>query len=137
MFAAKDYPVTSADSEAAEVSGTLNGEPFESLSDSDPRIGPRLEIFAAGSCMWLPWEHIAEIQMEAPLRLRDLLWSPAAVRTGPGFKGMELGEVLIPVLSPLSWKHADDNVRLGRATVWEEDDQGQVGAVRTKNAPCR
>jgi type VI secretion system protein ImpE len=63
--------------------------------------------------------------MEAPKRLRDLLWIPALVRTGPGFKGTELGEVLIPALSPFSFRHADEAVRLGRATVWEEPEGGE------------
>jgi type VI secretion system protein ImpE len=27
------------------------------------------------------------------------------------------------VIAPLSWKHSDEAVRLGRATVWEEDPQ--------------
>jgi type VI secretion system protein ImpE len=34
---------------------------------------------------------------------------------------MELGEVLLPVLSPLSWKESDDSVRLGRSTIWKQD----------------
>lgn len=38
---------------------------------------------------------------------------------------MELGEVLLPVLCPLSWKHSDDAVRLGRSTVWEEGGEGE------------
>src|SRR6185437_3444983 len=37
-----------------DVSGTLNGTPFTSLSDGDPRIGPRLEVFAAGQYTLLP-----------------------------------------------------------------------------------
>jgi type VI secretion system protein ImpE len=32
--------------------------------------------------------------------------------------------VLLPVLSPLSWKHSDDAVRLGRSTEWQ-DHAGQ------------
>ena len=28
--------------------------------------------------------------------------------------------MLLPVLCPSSFRHADDNVRLGRLTVWEE-----------------
>ena len=28
--------------------------------------------------------------------------------------------MLLPVLTPFSWKHSDPNVRLGRSTVWEE-----------------
>ncbi|HWB83587.1 MAG TPA: type VI secretion system accessory protein TagJ [Bryobacteraceae bacterium] len=123
LFANKDYPAVPAD--AAPVSGTFNGKPFESIEDADPRVGPRLEIYAAGQCMWLPLAHIASIEMEAPKRLRDLLWAPALVRTGPAFKGTELGEVLIPVLSPFSFRHADNAVKLGRATVWEEQENGE------------
>ena len=64
--------------------------------------------------------------MEAPKRLRDLLWIPALVRTGPAFKGKELGEVLIPVLCPLSFEDSETNVKLGRATEWREKTDGAV-----------
>ena len=50
------------------------------------------------------------------------MWTPAAVRTTPSFKGTELGEVLLPVLAPFSSRHPDDAVRLGRMTVWEKRD---------------
>jgi len=121
LFAKKQYPTAAAD----PVHGTLNGKPFESLEDADPRVGPRLEVFAAGQYMWLPLAHIASIQMQPPKRLRDLLWAPCLVHTGPQFKAMELGEVLVPVLSPFSFRHSDDAVRLGRATVWEEQEGGE------------
>lgn len=124
LFAKRDYPEV-RDSDVP-VSGRLNGKPFEAIEDADPRIGPRLEIFAAGQVMWLPLAHVASIEMEAPKRLRDLLWTPALVRTGPAFKGTELGEVLIPALAPLSFKHQDDGVRLGRATVWEKQENGDI-----------
>jgi type VI secretion system protein ImpE len=125
LFQKREYPAPLA-SEAAALSGTLNGQPFSSFEDADPRVGARLEVFAAGQYMWLPLEHIASIEMEAPKRLRDLLWAPAKVRTGPGFKGQELGEVLLPVLTPLSFRHEDDAVRLGRLTVWEDLEDGQA-----------
>jgi type VI secretion system protein ImpE len=120
LFEKKDYPVltTAEDSRG----GTLNGEPFETLEDADPRVGPRLELFAAGAYLWIPFEHIESIEIEPPKRLRDLLWAPALVRTGPKFKDKELGEVLLPVLAPFSWRHPDDNVKLGRATEWAELD---------------
>jgi len=124
LFEKKDYPEVR--SNIAPVAGTLNGKPFESIEDADPRIGPRLEIFAAGQCMWLPLAHIATVRMEAPQRLRDLLWAPALVHTGPAFKGTELGEVLMPVLSPLSFRHPDDAVKLGRSTVWEKQEDGDT-----------
>lgn len=121
LFAKKDYPVT----EQEPVRGTLNGKPFESLEDADPRIGPRLEVYGAGQYMWIPLAHIASLEMQPPKRLRDLLWAPCMLKTGPKFKTMELGEVLVPALSPFSFKHSDDAVRLGRVTVWE-DQGGEV-----------
>jgi len=122
LFEKGDYPVTAAD--PPPIRGSLNGQPFESIEDADPRIGQRLEVFVAGEYMWLPMVHVATVQMEAPKRLRDLLWPAALVRTGPDFKGAELGQVMIPALSPFSYRHADDAVRLGRATVWEQKDDG-------------
>lgn len=122
LFEKKEYPGPPAD--AAEMRGTWNGTPFESMEDADPRIGLRIEIFAAGQYMWLPLAHVASVEIEAPKRLRDLLWAPALVRTGKAFKGQELGEVLMPVLSPFSFRHADDAVRLGRSTVWEPQEDG-------------
>jgi len=130
LFTRGEFP-SQADTEEPERPGSLNGKPFASFSDADPRIGARLELFAAGNYLLLPFAHVASIQIEPPKRLRDLLWTPAAVRTTPAFKGTELGEVLIPVLSPFSWKHPDDAVRLGRITVWEQpenyDQQVPVG----------
>lgn len=123
LFRNRQYPAASA--EAPEVAGVLNGKSFQALTDADPRIGPRLEIFAAGTYMWIPWEHVASLEIPPPRRLRDLLWTPATLRTGPGFQNQDLGEVLLPVLSPFSWQHADEAVRLGRVTVWEEETFGQ------------
>ncbi len=124
MFEKKTLPIS--DSGVHEPAGTLNGKPFASIADSDPRIGPRLEIFGAGSYMWIPFEHIASLEMQQPKRLRDLLWAPVILRTGPSFKGVELGEVLIPVLSPFSYRHANDAVRLGRESVWEQQGDEEI-----------
>jgi type VI secretion system protein ImpE len=124
MFRDKDYPGLVESPNAQTRAGTLNGKPFEELEDGDPRIGPRLELFAAGAYLWIPFEHIVSIEMEAPKRLRDTLWIPALVRTGPAFRGTELGEVLVPAICPLSWQNADGAVRLGRTTEWQESDTG-------------
>ena len=119
LFTRGEYPQR-PDSPQPALTGTFNGKPFSAFADADPRIGARLEIFAAGTYLLLPLEHVASIQIEPPKRLRDLLWTPAAVRTAPSFKGAELGELLLPVLAPFSWQHSDEAVRLGRATVWEQ-----------------
>ncbi len=124
LFRAKSFPEPGV--EPAAPGGTLNGKPFQSVEDADPRIGGRLEVFAAGNYIWVSFAHIASIKASPPRKLRDLLWIPAVVRLGPGMKGQDLGEVLLPVLSPFSCLHTDDAVRLGRQTVWAEQEEGEA-----------
>lgn len=121
LFERGEYP-TQPDEEHPNRNGTVNGRSFEYFSDADPRIGAKLEIFAAGNYLLLPLEHVASIEIPAPTRLRDLIWTPASVKTTPSFKGTELGEVMLPVLAPFSWRHQDEAVRLGRMTVWEKPE---------------
>lgn len=105
---------------SGNIAGVLNGRPFHTIADADPRIGAHLEVFVAGRYVWIPLEHVSAISMQAPHRVRDLQWSPAIVRTSPDFPVQDLGEVLLPALYPFTHTHADDAVRLGRETVWEE-----------------
>ncbi len=122
-FAEKDYPTAPID-ESKLRGGTItltNGETktFDWMEDSDPRVGPRFELFAAGAYLWIGYEHIDSIEFQPVTKLRDLLWRPAFLRTGASFKGTELGEVLLPALFPFSAKQADDQVKLGRSTIWD------------------
>src|SRR5690606_20649315 len=114
------------------LSGTLNGEPFSSISDADPRIGARLEVYAAGQYTWIPFAQIASVTAPLPQRLRDLLWIPAVVRPGESFTRAELGEVLVPATTPLAWRSSDEEVRLGRVTDWEELPDGTVVPIGQK-----
>jgi type VI secretion system protein ImpE len=118
MFARDALPMGSAQPSPA---GRINGVEFTELADADPRIGTHLEAFIAGSYTWIPFAYIESIDTEPPKRLRDLLWLPAVLRTTSDFRLQDLGEVLLPVIAPLSWKHPEDAVRLGRTTVWQED----------------
>lgn len=122
MFLEGDYP--RHHQPLPPISGTLNGKPFTSLTDADPRIGPRLEIFAAGQYTWLPLASVASVRIAPPQRLRDLLWAPAKLLTAEGYQGLDLGEVLLPVLAPRSGESDDPNVRLGRATEWVRWEDG-------------
>lgn len=124
VFQRGEFPSQSED-DSPDRGGTVNGKSFGYFSDADPRTGAKLEIFAAGNYLLLPLEHVASIEIPPPKRLRDLIWSPAAVRTTPAFKGTELGEVLLPVLAPFSWKHPDEAVRLGRMTVWDKPENSE------------
>ena len=110
----------------------MNGKPFSSLTDADPRIGPRLELFVGGQYMWLAFEQVAQLRLEPPKRLRDLLWAPAIVRPTETFKGLELGGALLPVIAPQTWKHSDPAVRLGRVTEWQELADGSQAPIGQK-----
>jgi type VI secretion system protein ImpE len=126
MFVKGTFPKPIQSAAASEsVSGTINGRPFSTLEDCDPRIGANLELYAAGSYVWLPFSLLRRVEMQAPKRLRDLLWAPIRVRPSESYKGSELGEVFCPVLTPGSWRHSDDAVRLGRMTLWEDLNSGE------------
>lgn len=118
MFEDSSFPTAR---KAVEISGHSQAGAFTGFADADPRIGGALEVFVAGSYSWIDVEQIASVEIPRPKRLRDLLWTPAIVTTTPEYRAMELGEVLLPVLSPLSWKDPDDSVRLGRSTIWKQD----------------
>src|SRR6516162_9673226 len=123
VFERGDFPRPESQAEDSPGrGGTANGKSFADFADADPRTCDRLEVFAAGNYLLLPLEHVASIEIPPPQKLRDLIWTPAAVRTTPAFKGSELGEVLLPVLAPFSWRHPDEAVSLGRMTVWEKPE---------------
>lgn len=123
LFEKNEFPDTTARS---SLKGSVNGRPFESITDGDPRIGARLEVFAAGEYLWIPIEQIASIEISPPRRVRDLIWAPGVIKTGPGFNNRELGETLFPVLTPFAWQDSDDEIRLGRATAWYRTPDGVI-----------
>lgn len=125
-FQKRNYPESAGSAGTKPLSGTLNGRPFTSIEDADPRIGARFEVFLAGEYVWLPMEYVVSIKMEAPRFLRDLIWSTALIDTNAKFSDQKFGEVLMPAIYPLSWQHADDNVKMGRATDWQDTDEGAI-----------
>jgi type VI secretion system protein ImpE len=131
MFETKTFPLPTG-KPAGPVRGKLNGKAFESLQDADPRLGEKLELFAAGDYLWISYHDIAAINMEEPKKLRDLFWAPARLTTGPTFRSRELGEILLPAITALSWQHDDDEVRLGRTTEFCEDEAGAVAPYGRK-----
>jgi type VI secretion system protein ImpE len=132
-FSKGDYPPTApVDANAAPRKVTINGKTYETLTDADPRIGPRLEAYAAGAYTWIPWAHIDSIEIQPPKKVRDLIWIPAIVRTGAAFKMMEMGEVLLPALTWDASTDPDDQVKLGRVTEYYETEKGEVCPIGLK-----
>ena len=129
MFASGDFPTGTV---PAPVAGTLNGTPFLSIEDADPRLGARLEVMMGGRYLWLPIAHVAAVHVDPPRMLRDVRWIPARLSAAPALRDMELGEVLLPGLTPGAWRSEDPELRLGRATDWEELADGDFAPVGQK-----
>lgn len=129
MFDSGDFPRTATPPAGG---GTVDDQPFTEIADGDARIGARLEVIAGGRSLWIPFAHIASIVIEAPTRLRDLRWLSARIATNATVKDLELGEVLLPALTPSAWRNTDTELRLGRATDWEEQSDGDFFPVGQK-----
>ena len=127
LFRSKQYP--EAREETVSPGGEWNAQPFSQMCDADPRVGANLEVYIAGSYTWIPMNYMEALEIEKPVALRDLLWARARVQTSPAFRLQDLGEVLIPVLAPFSAQSKDPDVRLGRATVWERNANGEESPV--------
>jgi type VI secretion system protein ImpE len=120
FFEGKQYETVAANA-AVSPRGKLNGEPFETIEDADPRVGARLELFVAGEYLWLPFANVGKLEIRPAKLLRDLLWATADATGGSAMQGKDFGEVLLPVLYPFSSRHAKDSVKLGRETEWDGD----------------
>jgi type VI secretion system protein ImpE len=105
---------------APTTSGTINDEPFEWIADGDSRIGPALEAIINHRYYWVPFQHLTQIDIEAPEDLRDAVWMPAHLQFSNG------GDVLamIPTRYSGSESASDELVQLARKTVWNEAQPG-------------
>jgi type VI secretion system protein ImpE len=107
------------------IAGLCEGQPFRDFQDSDEFFGPFLEVIVADTYVWLPFTQIKHMTIARPERLRDLLWIQAHIEAHPG----PVGEVFLPVLYPESSVHANDQVRLGRLTEWQDIGEGLARGV--------
>lgn len=105
-----------AEEERPALKGRLNGDEFLDFRDYDDVVGPVLEIIVQDKYTWLPLEQAAYIEIPAPKRLRDLMWTSARVETTDS----TIGEVFLPMLYANSSQHPNDQVKLGRMTDWKD-----------------
>lgn len=132
VYTAEKTAPPASDQSTKTVSGTLNGSPFSNLVDADPRVGVALEVFTAGAYLKIPFPLISSVECGPPKRLRDMIWIPAVIHPTDAFQRRELGEAFVPALTAFAAAHPSDSVRLGRETVWEEDEQGVAHPVGQK-----
>jgi len=113
---------------APTIGGTINGEPFQWLGDTDTRLGPVLELILNGKYFWVPSTTIQKLVIEAPVDLRDLVWLPAQVTWANG----GVAACFIPARYPGSEASADSAIRLARKTEWQEPHPGHAFGLGQK-----
>ncbi len=89
--------------------------PFDWLADGDTRLGPVFEVITNGRYYWVPIHRVAEIVIDDPTDLRDLVWTPAHFRWANGGEGVGV----IPTRYVGSESQSDD-LRMARKTTWQE-----------------
>jgi type VI secretion system protein ImpE len=107
---------------------TAGGVTTQGIRDCDDLLAPFLEVITSQGYFWVPWADIQLLIVPPPRDLRDLLWVPARIATNIGM----LGEVYLPNLYPGSAKDADEAVRLGHATHWDDAGGGIIRGRGTK-----
>ena len=100
--------------------GRLNDTEFEWIADSDPRMGPVLEVFLNGNYMWVPYFRIKAIHIEPPADLRDQVWMPVR------FTWINEGEAIgfIPTRYPGTLDTKAPALMLSKQTDWVEPAPG-------------
>jgi type VI secretion system protein ImpE len=104
------------------------GSAIDRIRDADDLLGPILEVITAAGYFWVSWDDVQLLLVPPPKDFRDLLWTPARLATHDGL----LGEVYLPNLYSFSYRHPDEAVRLGRATIWNDTGSGIIRGAGQK-----
>lgn len=101
---------------APACGGTIDGQRFAWLADADQRLGPVLEVILNGRYFWVPMERISRIAFDAPVDLRDTVWTPASFTWSNGAETVGL----VPTRYVDTLSISDDALLLARRTEWAD-----------------
>ena len=104
------------DEKRPAFSCTVNGEAFSDFRDYNDSTMCVFEMIIKDSYVWLPFEHVQKIEFLERKSLRDVFWPQAQVEMTSGTNG----EMFFPSLYVNSWKHEDDQIRLGKSVDWSD-----------------
>jgi len=104
-------------------SGSADGAPFDWIADSDLRLGPVCEAMVSGRYYWMPLTAVAQLDLDPPEDLRDMVWLPAHFRFVNG--GETVG--FVPTRYAGTESCADGALQLARRTEWQGQGEGEPG----------
>jgi type VI secretion system protein ImpE len=94
--------------------GSANGQRFEWFADADTRLGPMLEAVLQGRYYWIPFSRLSRMTLEAPVDLRDVVWTPAQLQFTNGGESV----ALVPTRYAGTPLDGDGALALARRTEW-------------------
>lgn len=109
-------------SEVPDSRGTLDGSPFDWITDSDTRFGPTCEIVSGGRYAWLPFAQLRKLETGRLAGLLDLVWRSVTVTLVDG----TVCRGFTPVRYPGS-ERGNDALQLAHETHWS--DVGETGII--------
>ncbi len=105
-----------------EVNGTVNGESFLWLTDSDSRLGPLCEVYHNQNYWWISFADIKQINFYKPQTVTDLIWAKAQFV----LKDHSVFMAYVPARYPLGNEPKSDEMLLGQYTSWQEEGETLV-----------
>ncbi|MDQ2988808.1 MAG: virulence protein SciE type [Pseudomonadota bacterium] len=111
--------------QAPAGAGSIDGTRFEWLADADQRLGPVIEAVVNGRYFWIPMQRITRIVLEAPVDLRDTVWTPVTFTWTNGASTVGL----IPTRYDRTVDSGDAALLMARRTEWVEEGASAVRGV--------
>ena len=125
--------------QAPPTAGSADGKPFQWIADADMRLGPVLEAVINGRYYWLPFQHLARIEIEAPADLRDVVWTPAHFQFSNGgesvgliptrYAGTDLANAALALARRTEWNEPAPGFFVGQGQRLLATDQGDLALM--------
>jgi type VI secretion system protein ImpE len=113
----------------AKPRGRCDGAAFEDVRDADDLTAGVLEVLSStGKFFWIPFDALAEIELDKPTRPIDLLWRAASI----SMRGGSDGRVHVCTTYASHGARPDDAARMARSTDWIGNDGEPVRGVGAK-----
>lgn len=113
---------------APRVSVTINDQTYEGFRDLDDQSCTIFEAHTIqGNYLWIPHHLVKTINVSKPTRPVDHLWSKARISLTDD---TDLGVYLPGLYYHTFGAGAEDSLRMGRETIWNERDGVEIGMGR-------
>ncbi len=129
--------------QAPASAGQIDGKAFSWLADADMRLGPVLEAVVNGRYYWVPMAHLAKITLEAPVDLRDCVWTAAHFEFTNGgesvaliptrYSGTDLSQAPLALSRRTEWSEPQPGLFVGVGQRVLSSDAGDVGLMDVRS----